>query len=374
MLALRGHEIHVVDFEILWMRKARDGLVSKRKIYKGFSKIHKGSRVTIFRPRIIKMPLLDYVSFMFSTIKEVLWQIKNFSPDVVLSLGIVAFVAGAIAKLYRIPFVYYWIDVSHRLIPVRFLQPVGWVIERMNLRLADRIFVINKKLGYYVVGNGADPRKVVVLGAGIYLDRFDPNLSGSFIRERYGISESDVVLFFMGWLYKFSGLREVALKLLEAGIKGMKLLVVGDGDLYDELQEIKNRLDRNNSIILAGKRPYDEIPYYIAAADICILPAYTSEKIMRDIVPIKIYEYMAMSKPVIATKLPGVMLEFGENNGIIFVDRPEEVIEKAANIIEENRLSELGMKARKCVEKYDWNLITNNFEEHLKLMKVKTRI
>ncbi|MEX0569308.1 MAG: glycosyltransferase family 4 protein [Candidatus Njordarchaeota archaeon] len=366
LLSQRGHDIRVIDFEILWRYSPRREYISKRQVFNNVTKVHADAKISVYRPSIIKIPLLDYISFMLSAFKEVLRQIKIFSPDVIVSLGIVAVAAGLLARLHRIPFFYYWIDVSHRLIPVKFLQPIGWMIERINLKLADKIFVINKKLGYYVIRNGADPEKVTVLGAGIYFDKFNPNLDGSFIREQYGISENDVVLFFMGWLYKFSGLREVALKLLEMHIKNVKLLIVGDGDLYDELQEIKNRLDKNNSIILAGRRPYNEIPYYIAAANICILPAYTSEKIMRDIVPIKIYEYMAMGKPVIATKLPGVMLEFGMNNGITFVDRPEDVVKMALHMIENNILKELGDKARRSVEKYNWNYIVSEFEDTIK--------
>ena len=43
---------------------------------------------------------------------------------------------------------------------------------------------------------------------------------------------------------------------------------------------------------------------------------------MQDIVPIKMYEYMAIGKPVICTKLPGVMWEFGEGNGVLYADSP----------------------------------------------------
>ena len=73
----------------------------------------------------------------------------------------------------------------------------------------------------------------------------------------------------------------------------------------------------DNQVILTGKQPYECIPKFLAAADICLLPAYPTEKIIQDIVPIKMYEYMAMGKPVITTKLPGVMKEFGEDRGVI---------------------------------------------------------
>lgn len=37
--------------------------------------------------------------------------------------------------------------------------------------------------------------------------------------------------------------------------------------------------------------------------------------------PIKMYEYMAAGKPVIAESLPGIMKEFGSDNGVIYVDK-----------------------------------------------------
>ncbi len=71
---------------------------------------------------------------------------------------------------------------------------------------------------------------------------------------------------------------------------------------------MKSEKNLNGKLILTGKIPFEEIPKHIAAADICLLPAYKNE-IMMNIVPIKIYEYMAMGKPVIATNLPGILKE-----------------------------------------------------------------
>ncbi|MBC7345634.1 MAG: glycosyltransferase, partial [Clostridia bacterium] len=100
----------------------------------------------------------------------------------------------------------------------------------------------------------------------------------------------------------------------------------------------------------------------IAAADICLLPAYTSEKIMRDIVPIKLYEYMAIAKPVISTNLPGVRREFGEGNGVVYVERPEDVVPKAIELVKSGQLAELGQKARRFVKKNSWDKVTDEFE------------
>ena len=103
---------------------------------------------------------------------------------------------------------------------------------------------------------------------------------------------------------------------------------MGDGDAFDDLRRIQEEYPRDNRIILTGKQPYESIPACIASSDICLLLAYSNDT-MRDIVPIKLYEYMTMRKPVVTTKLPGVMKEFGEGNGVVYVDKPEDALWKA---------------------------------------------
>lgn len=366
MLALKGHVIRVIDFEILWRAQPRNGLYSKRKIFKNVSKIYKNTGISVIRPSIIKMPIMDYISMMISFRKEIERQVRELRPDVIVSFGIVALLAGRAAKRNNIPFIYYWIDVSHRLIPFKFLQPVGWVIEQRAIGLADQVLAINEKLREYTIRLGGSHKKTQTLRAGLDFKQFNPSTSGENVRKRYNLTKQDVVLFFMGWLYHFSGLKEVALQLARSEDPVVKLLIVGEGDAYVDLQQIGKQHNLKGKMILAGKRPYSEIPQFIAAADICILPAYPKEKAMLDIVPIKMYEYMAMKKPVIASKLPGVMKEFGEGNGVVYVDRPEDVLQKALGLVRNDNLEELGRKARKFAEKYSWDNIVSEFERILK--------
>lgn len=77
---------------------------------------------------------------------------------------------------------------------------------------------------------------------------------------------------------------------------------------------------------------------------------------------IKIYEYMAMGKHVITTKLPGVMKEFGEDHGVVYVDKPEDALWKAIELIEGGELQEHGTKARGFVENCGWDDVVDEFE------------
>jgi glycosyltransferase involved in cell wall biosynthesis len=367
-LALKGHEIRVIDYDIDWRKEKRKMWYAKRKVYGNVHKICTGAQIQVIRPGILKIPVLEYLSLWLSHKKEIKRQIREFQPDVIVGLGIInTYLASKIAKKHKIPFVYYWIDVLHTLISIQHLQFLGRYLEKSTIKNSSRVITINKKLAEFVIGLGAEKEKTCVIGAGIDLARFNPKLDGYEIRKTYVIKEEDIALFFMGWLYHFSGLKEVALELAKIRDEkpNVKLLIVGDGDAFNDLLKIREKYTLDNQLIVTGKQPYESIPEFISAADICLLPAYPDERTMQDIVPIKMYEYMAMGKPVVTTKLPGVMKEFGEGNGVIYVDRPEGALWKAIELIEGGMVSEYGSKAREFVKKYNWEDIVDDFERIL---------
>ena len=365
LLSLRGHEVRVIDYELLW-RQGKKELFSRRQVFPGFHKIYDTAKVTVIRPGIVKVPGLDYFSLLITHRGEINRQIKEFMPDVIVGFGILnSYLAVKAAHRNGIPFVYHWLDVLHWLIPFKPFQPLGRFIESRTLRQTDLVVAVSDKMKDFLIEMGAAETRTVVVKPGISLKKFDPAISGERIRQQYGIKRDDTVLFFMGWLYHFSGMKQVVLEMAKVGNPQLKLIIVGEGDAYTELQKIRDEYNLGDDVILTGRRPYEEIPELIAAADICLLPADPAEKVMHDGLPAKIYEYLAMAKPMITTKLRGVMREFGEDNGVVYVDRPEDTVKKAMEITAAGRAKLLGAKARKFVETYDWVKITDRYEEIL---------
>jgi len=359
-LSARGHEVRVIDFEILWREHEKSGIISRREI---FNNVHKatsnGGNVTVIRPPIIKLPGLDYISLIYTHRSEIKRQIAEFKPDIIIGFGILnANIAIQLAKKRDIPFVYYIIDELHRLVPQKSFQGLARFIESKNMKSSHGVLSINEGLREYTIEMGADPKATEVIRAGVDLERFSL-ANGSTIREKYNLKENDVVLFFMGWLYDFSGLKEVATELAKSENDKFKLLILGKGDLWDDLQIIKTDFGLDGRLITVDWSPYEEVPGYVAASDICILPAHKNG-IMMNIVPIKMYEYMAARKPVIATNLPGLKKEFGEGNGVVYVEGPEDALRMAIKMADS--IDEAGEAARRFVEKCGWDSITNEFE------------
>lgn len=375
LLSCQGHEIVITDFANYW-HLMDDNLYSNKKQFENVSRFYNEAKLTVIRPGFIRIPLLDYASYSINSKKEIKNIIEDFKPDFVIGFTsiISAYWGIRYAKKNDIPFIYYWLDVNHELIPFRPLRPIAKIIEKNIIRNSTAIIAINEVLKDYMVNLGNNGKNAYVVPGGVDFNRFDPiEVDSKFMRKKYGISEEDFVLFFMGWIYKFSGLEEVIMNLLEIkdSYPHIKLMIVGEGDHYSKLNEIVKSNNIEDKVILTGKRPYEEIPQLIAASDICLLPAHNNE-IMKDIVPIKIYEYLAMNKPVISTKLNGVLKEFGHNNGLIYVESPNEVIDRLIDLkpedIEKNKIH-----AQKFIQKYGWeeiipefNLILNNYKEIIK--------
>ena len=175
-LSQRGHETRAIDFDILWKSDAGRGLFSKREVYADVSKIYSDGRVTVIRPGFIRtrIPGVAYASLLLSHWRELRRQIREFVPDVIVGLGILnTYTAVRLAKRSNIPFIHYWLDMLHMLIPVKPLRPVGKLLEKRIVRQADMVLTTNKRLRNRIIELGASPAKTQILTHGIDFDKFN---------------------------------------------------------------------------------------------------------------------------------------------------------------------------------------------------------
>jgi glycosyltransferase involved in cell wall biosynthesis len=277
-------------------------------------------------------------------------------------------------RRHGIPVVYYLIDELHKLIPIRALQRVGRLVETSNMKNATSVLAINEALLDSTIEMGARRETAEVVRAGVDPARFQ-NVEADEVKKlrmTLGFSDEDIVLFFMGWLYPFSGLQELATELAHPRWRerGIRLLIVGKGELRDRLQEIIISNGLKKDIVLLDWLPYSEIPKYILASTVCILPSHNND-IMRNIVPIKMYEYLAAGKPVLATDIPGIRKEFGCGNGVVYVHNATEILQTAIELSIRGRIVEEGERGRRFVERLTWDQVTDKFESILTKIAVQ---
>src|SRR3989475_819542 len=254
-LSQRGHHVRVVDFEIGWPGKWTGLRFSPRRELTPPPKVVEGSTIEVVRPAILRIPLVVYASSFTTHALEVRRQLQSYRPDVILGLGLLnAFSGIGLARRAGIPFVYYLIDELHRLVPQQALMGLARVVEQANVRRASLVLSITHALREYTVEMGAPPEKAKVVPAGVDLDRYISAKDGSEIRRRHRLQPEDLVLFFMGWVYPFSGLREVAESLAagEGREARAKLLVVGKGDSWDEIAGLALEQHAEDRIKMVG--------------------------------------------------------------------------------------------------------------------------
>ena len=182
-------------------------------MFAGFMRVLK---LNLYVQLFIKFPILDYISFLFSSRKEIKKQIKEFNPDIIIGFSSVLsnYWGMVYAKKNNIPYMYYWYDIVHILNVPRKFSWLAEIIEKKIIKNSDSIVVINEVLKDYIIDFGAEEKITSVISGGVDLEKFNPEkVDSNYFRNKYGISDDDLVLFFMGWLYQFSGLKEVVLEL-----------------------------------------------------------------------------------------------------------------------------------------------------------------
>jgi UDP-N-acetylglucosamine:LPS N-acetylglucosamine transferase len=143
-MALKGHEIRVIDHEYIRRYDNERKIITGRKEIKGAYKIFKDADITLIRPGMVKVSGLDMASILYFHKKEIKQQIKEFRPDVIIAFGILNAYSGMrLMKKNDVPFVYYLIDYLHTLLPGNLKRSIAKQFEKKTLRGADKIFVLN---------------------------------------------------------------------------------------------------------------------------------------------------------------------------------------------------------------------------------------
>lgn len=326
-LSREGHQVTVVDFEILWSSRAGRPPWQPRQVIDNCHKFFDDAQIRVIRSPMLRVPGLGRLSWLVFNSIELRNLIRDQRPDVIVAYSISnAYVALKLARRHGIPFVYHVMDALHTLAEPPQLRAPARLIERSVMRGADRVIVINNRLKDYAVTMGARSSNVQVVPIGTNHAPIPEGLRER-VRASLNLAEGDTVLLFVGWLYEFSGVREIVAEIARRREEAqhLKLLVVGDGDLFTELQQMRDRLDLHRNLILTGRRPREEIQGYIAASDFGLLPAQRNST-MEHIVPSKVPEYMEAGRAVIATRLPGLEAEFGGVRGLLYSDSAEDAI------------------------------------------------
>jgi len=246
--------------------------------------------------------------------------------------------------------------------------------EMLATQCSDRIVSVTPQIANYLIRQfHCRPDKVEVIGNGVNTKNFHPIQDQAVLaewRRRLGIADEDVVVAFVGNLALWQGvdiLIESAFQLLSKG-KKLKFLIIGEGVLKSFL--MKKVLDSRylREFIFTGMIEYENIPFLINIAEICVAPFISERNRKTGVSPLKVFEYMACGKPVVASRIEG--LEFIEEEGAGCLVEPGDVISLEKVLLELQKEPQkrivMGRKGLQIVhEKFDWESRAKKIEKIL---------
>lgn len=217
-----------------------------------------------------------------------------------------------------------------------------------------------------------NPNLVGVWASGVSTELFNPEKwveKSQLLKKKLGLADKYVV-FYHGIFTANRGLAECikAILNLKSLHPDVTLFLLGTGAMTRTLHKIVDDNDLKNNVIIHSSVPHHEVPAFIGMSDICIIPL-PDHPFWRNQSPLKLLEYLAMGKVVIATDIPAHRMVIGESPCGIYINsiEPSKIAESIIYGFENrHKLFEQGRIGRQIVTReYDWTVVAEKLDDFL---------
>ncbi len=177
------------------------------------------------------------------------------------------------------------------------------------------------------------------------------------LREFYGLSETGNVLLFLGALHFSKGV-DILIKSLKAMREDSKLVIIGEGDEKRNLELLARKLGVSDNVIFTGRVPWKNLITLLDISNVCVAP-FRFDRYTAWNHPIKILEYSARKKAVIASNLPGISeLVKPNETGLLVPPEDTQCLSAGLNYLFRNdfECEKMGLEGQKVIaENFTWH-------------------
>jgi len=291
--------------------------------------------------------------------------VKQENPDALLvRYNLLNFSVAVIAKLKKIPLI---LEVNSpmalenkefndKVVNLPFIPK--W-IELLNLKLSSKVYTVSEALKSYFISNGINDQKIEVIPNGVDVKKFRPDLDVNGFRDKYSFN-GKFVIGFVGSFHYWHGVEalEEYVEHLCSKYDHVVFLFIGDGPLKTDMESTFKTKGLSDRVIFTGYTEHHEIPTYLAAMDAVIAP-YPAMSFFY-FSPLKLFEYMAAGKPVIASRVGQIeeIVTDGKDGLLYDAGNMEQLIECSCKLIENEKFRKsIGRQARdKVCGQYSWEM------------------
>ncbi len=296
-------------------------------------------------------------------------------------VGLVS-IGHLLSKLFRKPLVlaaqgvkYYeseakLADADSRFMTNRFVIAILKKMTKMNYKSASRIITVTPQIKHLICTQyGINPQKIIVSSNGADTNLFKP-IETKKAKEELNLDKKARYVCYVGSLSPWQGLEyliKAAPQILE-NCPSARFLFVGDGKLKENLINLTQQIGVFDKFIFSGAVPYEDVPKYINASEVCVSPAACDAKNrIAGMSVLKVFEYMACGKPVIVGNAEGDKGLISKSNAgrATNPEDPHELANAIIELLKDKQLSKrLGENGRKVVaERYSWASVTKRVAE-----------
>jgi len=360
IFSLNGHDVYVIDCP---EPDSDLGSGFSVRTIKKFHRLYDNASITIIRPPSLLVKGFNRISYFFSCKKIIKKTLIDNEIDIVLLYGVATNGIQTIqlSKELNIPVLFRSLDVAHKLVKIPFVKNQAKKHEKMVIKNADKVLATTPDLVKYTEEMGSSASEYFPLG--VTSEFFKPMEKSSTLLSSLNLKNSDKIIGFVGTVYSFAGLDYVINQFptIIKKIPDAKLLVIGGGPYFKNIESLIHKLSLDKHIILTGFIDQKKLSEYISLFDLCINP-FIVNSITDRIIPTKILEYMACQKPVLSTPLNGtVELLPDENFGIIYSDLPNFANSIVSLLSEPKKLDRLGNNGFNHIQKHhSWHMLAKN--------------
>lgn len=225
---------------------------------------------------------------------------------------------------------------------------------KLLFRRIRHLLITNKWKAEKVVREFNVPEKKIILERNaVDVKEFDIPIGKIEARKKLGLPIEKQIAVYTGHLYSWKGTDTLA-KAVRA-LPSMLMIFVGGTD--PDIERFKTLFGSIENIMLVGHKEHAEVPYWQSVADVLILPNTAKEDISKFYTsPMKMFEYMASRRPIVATDIPSIREVLNDNNAIIVVpDNAESLAEGITKAFSDSKLREtITARAYADVESHTW--------------------
>lgn len=306
--------------------------------------------------KVKKLPAIDF--YMPGPLDKIAVGIKNLISAVTLVLYALFLKADIIYSrdeliLFLLSFFrknIFW--EAHRFSPKR-----KFFYSRFKKK-GIRIITISQSIKNELLSVSYEPDKILVAHDGVNLEFFNIETSREDVKRELNLPTDKKIVLYSGHLFEWKGaalLLEVARNFqFQNNIENILFVFVG-GTEYD-INKFRKKSEGLNNVLILGHRPHKEIPLFLKAADALILPNLASDKISSYTSPLKLFEYMASKRPIVASELPSIIEILNDSNSVLVKpDDPDKLAEGIKKVLADASASaELAIKAFEEVQQHTW--------------------